>query len=108
MSRGPGRIERAIRELFDARPDEAFTTDELAEHCYSDTQPILKKHQVTVLRAARNVLKGDPDWAMFSDGHQGGRMIFFNQDDTASQTFAFGISSQRTYRSEKARQPPAV
>jgi hypothetical protein len=25
MSRGPGRIERAIRALFDAHPDEAYT-----------------------------------------------------------------------------------
>jgi hypothetical protein len=33
MSRGPGRIERAIRQLFDANPDEAFITDEIAEHC---------------------------------------------------------------------------
>jgi hypothetical protein len=32
MSRGPGRIERAIRELFDAHPDLAFVTDELIEH----------------------------------------------------------------------------
>src|SRR5262245_1493570 len=34
VSRGPGRIERAIRALFDANLDEAFTTDELAAHCY--------------------------------------------------------------------------
>jgi hypothetical protein len=29
MSRGPGRIERAIRALIDAHPDEAFTVDNL-------------------------------------------------------------------------------
>jgi hypothetical protein len=34
VSRGPGRIERAIRALFDANPDLAFVTDELVEHCY--------------------------------------------------------------------------
>ena len=32
LSRGHGRVERAIRELFDAHPDLAFVTDELAEH----------------------------------------------------------------------------
>ena len=40
MSRGPGRIERAIHALFDAHPDLAFVTDELAEHCYPDARPI--------------------------------------------------------------------
>jgi hypothetical protein len=38
MSRGPGRIERAIRALFDAHPDPAFVTDELVEHCYPQAQ----------------------------------------------------------------------
>jgi hypothetical protein len=33
MSKGPGRIERAIRELFDANPDLAFVSDELCKHC---------------------------------------------------------------------------
>jgi hypothetical protein len=34
MSRGPGRLERTIRQLFDAHPDRAFVTDELCEACY--------------------------------------------------------------------------
>jgi hypothetical protein len=38
MSKGPGRIERAIRQLFDAHPDLAFVTDELCEHCYPDKE----------------------------------------------------------------------
>jgi hypothetical protein len=52
VSRGAGRIERAIRELFDTHPDLAFITDELAEHCYHDAGAIERKHQVAVLRAA--------------------------------------------------------
>jgi hypothetical protein len=39
MSRGPGRIERAIRQLFDGNLDLAFVTDEVAEHCYPNAQP---------------------------------------------------------------------
>jgi hypothetical protein len=38
MSRGPGRIERAIRALFDAHPDDTFTTDYLVKHCNPDEQ----------------------------------------------------------------------
>ena len=34
MSRGPGRIERAIRELFDANPDRAFFTADLVRVCF--------------------------------------------------------------------------
>jgi hypothetical protein len=77
MSRGPGRIERAIRALFDEHPDEAFTVDDLCLACYPGlrraSQPwvpgeppprwIERKHRVAVWRAAHNVLKDDPDWA---------------------------------------------
>jgi hypothetical protein len=45
MSKGPGRIERAIRELFDDNPDLAFVTDELCEHCYPAARPIERKQQ---------------------------------------------------------------
>ena len=62
MSRGPGRIERAIRALFDANPDAAFTTDDLCRACYP-ARRVEHKHRVAVWRAAHNVLKHDPDWA---------------------------------------------
>jgi hypothetical protein len=63
MSRGPGRVERTIRTLFDAHPDEAFTADDLCRACYPGARPIRHKHRVAVWRAAHNVLKDDPDWA---------------------------------------------
>lgn len=43
MSRGPGRIERAIRALFDAHPDLAFVTDEIVEHCYPKAERVSDK-----------------------------------------------------------------
>jgi len=60
MSRGPGRIERTIRELFDTSPESAFSTAELVEHCYPGLDKIERKHQVAVLRAARKVVAADP------------------------------------------------
>jgi hypothetical protein len=92
MSRGPGRVERAIRELFDAHPDEAFVTDELAEHCYPNAGPIERKHRVAVLRAGRNVVKADPDWAALWIEHQGGGWVFANRASLQSYTLACVIS----------------
>jgi hypothetical protein len=100
MSRGPGRIERAIRALLDAHPDLAFVTDELAEHCYPDAEAIARKHQVSVLRAAWNVLKDDPDWTAHRISCQGGNWVFFNRDSAISCAAARGIGGH-TYRSEK-------
>jgi hypothetical protein len=86
MSRGPGRIERSIRELFDANPDLAFVTDELCEHCYPGVRPIERKHQIAVLRAARNVLKADPNWTAKREcGDQGNRWKFYNRDSGESR-----------------------
>jgi hypothetical protein len=91
MSRGPGRIERAIRELFDAHPDEAFVTVELAEHCYPGVA-IKKKHMVAVLRAAQNVLKDDPDWTVYVIMGMGGGYVFCNQASVPSSAMARALA----------------
>jgi hypothetical protein len=62
MSRGPGRIERAIRELLDTSPDRAFMTADLAKHCFAGADWIERKHEVSVLRAVRKIVADDPDW----------------------------------------------
>jgi hypothetical protein len=100
MSRGPGRIERAIRALFDAHPDEAFVTDELCEHCYPEVRPIERKHQVAVLRAAKQVIEHDPDWTAWQIGKQGNAWVFCNRDSVTSRACARGIAGH-IYRSEK-------
>jgi hypothetical protein len=55
MSKGPGRIERAIVSILDAAPDRAFTTKELCKRVYG-TGYVEKKHRVAVLRAARQIV----------------------------------------------------
>jgi hypothetical protein len=63
MSRGPGRIERAIAKLFARLPSETFTVAELAAQIYltgeDEVGPDLieKKHRVAILRAADKVLR---------------------------------------------------
>jgi hypothetical protein len=55
VSRGPGRIERAIIEAFTANPSMTFTVDDLAAIAYPGLNRIEKKHRVAVLRAADKV-----------------------------------------------------
>jgi hypothetical protein len=99
MSRGPGRIERAIRALFDEHPDEAFTTDDLCVTSYPDIQRkgarlvglnererrpiggkyfIERKHRVVVVRAAEKIVAGDPDWRSGWSGSRGNMLTYFN------------------------------
>jgi hypothetical protein len=94
MSRGPGRLERAIRVLFEAKTDEAFSTDDLCEVCYpgvpSYTSQLVtddtislepgmqRKHRVAVLRAANKVLRGLPDWRVTAANGLGPTSVFFN------------------------------
>ena len=54
MSKGPGRIERAILATFIAEPDNAFTTADLCSRIYRVNQAS-KRHRVAVLRALTNV-----------------------------------------------------
>jgi hypothetical protein len=56
MSKGPGRIERAIEAAFAADPDNAFTTEELCERAYFPAVNLIeKKHRVAVVRAGKRL-----------------------------------------------------
>jgi hypothetical protein len=102
MSKGAGRIERAIRELFDAHPDLAFITDELAEHCFPEAEAIERKHQVSVLRAAQKVVAPDPDWRAWRIEGQGRGWVFVNLANVQSYTLGRIIADRSyIYRSEK-------
>lgn len=78
MSRGPGRIERAIRALLDAHPDEAFTTFDLCDAAYPDGLELEHKHLVAVMRAANKVLAGDPDWRSLPAPYDRRTVVFCN------------------------------
>jgi hypothetical protein len=113
MSKGPGRIERAIRALFDTNPDRAFITDELVEHCYPGAGtrfPIEKKHTVAVLRAAHKVVARDPDWqewpiSLFDpgEGHDSRNvgLCFFNMDSVESYALGRLIACDVMYKSRR-------
>jgi hypothetical protein len=84
MSRGPGRIERAIAAVLDAEPDNAVTTDDLCDRVYRGVNRIEKKHRVAVLRAARNLMKRRDTMACSESDTLGGMMVFYNKDNVMS------------------------
>jgi hypothetical protein len=89
MSRGPGKIERAIAALLDGNPDMAVTAEELAERVYG-IAAVEHKHIVSVLRALRRLAQRRPDfdqtwgrdWKRLHK--KGGRTVWFNRRSVQS------------------------
>lgn len=86
MSRGPGRIERAIAAAFEAEPDEAFSTDELCALAYPGVNRIEKKHRVAVIRAGERVCARMPAWAAWQSSEATGPLIWANRYSVPSYT----------------------
>ena len=84
MSRGPGRVQRAIAQCFRDNPDRAFTTADLVAVCFPDEERE-SKHEVSVLRAVRDVLeRSRDDWHMTR--YSGGTWVFYNAASLPSRT----------------------
>src|SRR3954454_965216 len=83
MSRGPGRVQRGIEELFQNNPSATFTTEDLVAHVYPGINRIEKSHRVAVLRAAGPVA-GRMWWRMQWAPVIGNAMIYYNQCDITS------------------------
>jgi hypothetical protein len=79
MSRGPGRVERAIKAAFDAEPTRVFTTEYLCTHVYAGATKIEKKHRVSLIRAAKRVLQREHNWRMTRTHMPGAPFLFFNE-----------------------------
>ena len=88
MSRGPGRIEKTLRELFANNPTDSFTTEELVVAAFPGVNRIEKKHRVSALRAARRIVETDPNWRLTQTDSRGGLRIAYNADDL--QSFGLG------------------
>ena len=84
MSRGPGRIERAIRGLMDTEPHGAWTVEDLCERVYAGVNRVEKKHRVSVQRALRRIVEGDPDWCLFRSEYVGGTLVLVNRANVRS------------------------
>src|SRR6516225_6738775 len=87
MSRGPGRIQRAIEAVFSNSPTETFTVEELAVIVYPGINRVEKKHRVAILRAAYASLDRT-GWGAFGSARPGRHTVFFNWLDVRSYATA--------------------
>jgi hypothetical protein len=79
---GPGRVQRAIRAIFAAEPDNAFTTAELCERVYGNR--VEKKHRIAVIRAASKL----PELAHHSGESLGNQLVFYDPLNLGSYAMA--------------------
>jgi len=105
MSRGPGKIERAIEAVFAAEPDDAFTTADLCDRVYPGLNRVEKKHQVAVIRAAKKVC-GRTGWVCYRTESLGGTLVFCNPFDVMSYAIGRTKADMFTnYRNNDRRRP---
>ena len=97
MSKGPGRVGRAIEAALAAEPDNAFTVEDLCDRVYVGER-IEKKHRVAVIRAAKRVADRNDNIAITQSVHLGSALIFYHRYNVMSYAMAQlkGLSSYRT------------
>lgn len=89
MSRGPGRVERAIEMAFEASPDAAFSVADLGPVAYPGLNRVEKRHRVAIIRAADRVAARHW-WAKLISERPGGEIIYCNTLNVRS--YALGRS----------------
>lgn len=102
MSKGPGRISRAISAAFETEPDNAFTTTEVCERAYADCKEewVEKKHRIAVVRAAKKIPRLD----YFVSDTLGGQLVFFDPCNLMSYAMArLKADNLYTYRNNDPR-----
>ena len=97
MSRGPGKIERALETLFRENPSDHFTTTELVERVFPGANRVEKKHRVSTMRAAYKAA-ARTFWLTRRQGGVGGELVFYNGCDRASYDAGFARAHSRCSR----------
>lgn len=83
MGAGPGHIHRAIKALFAAEPDNAFTTAEICQRVYG-VAVAEKKHRVAVMRTA----KAMPELDYRVGENLGKQLVFYDPLNVMSYAMA--------------------
>jgi len=79
MSRGPGRVSRAIEAALKAEADNAFDIEDLCDRVYRGINRVEKKHRVSVLRAAKAIVARRPELDWMPSQGLGGTLVLFNR-----------------------------
>jgi hypothetical protein len=105
MSRGPGKIERAVEAIFRDFPDNAYTVEDMIDRVYSGINRIEKKHRVSILRAAKRICVRSDEWTWLISGGLGGTLVFFSPYNVMSYAAARikGEEIGNDYRSHDQR-----
>ena len=85
MSKGPGRIERAVAEAFAANANGILSVDELVSIAYQGINRVEKKHRVATIRAADKVA-ARTGWAWWRAEMPGHPLVYYNPYDVRSYT----------------------
>jgi hypothetical protein len=100
MSRGHGKVQRAILAVFAADPGNAFLLSELCERVYPGLNRIEKKHRNAVARAAKAI----PTIDHMKCETLGGELVFYDPINVLSYAMARLKSDQfNHYRSNDTR-----
>jgi hypothetical protein len=95
MSKGPGRIERAIEDAFRGNPDGYFSSHDLVDMIFPGDHPITRAMRNSVLRAAENV-RERLHWVKLKSWSRGGEAIYANK--LSLRSYALGTTrAQRGY-----------
>lgn len=110
MSRGPGRIERAIERIMDAEPDSAFTVGDLCWRVFPAIQAVERKHRVSVLRAIEKVTARSEGWrvGLTGNGRKGAPVALYNSRSRESVAclLAHGLRRSTTPLTREAAKHP--
>ena len=108
MSRGPGKVQRAIEAAFAATPDAIFVVEELVAIAYPGVVQIERKHRSAVVRAVkwmetRTGWSADIRKAHGRRGHQDHRpAIIFNLNSATSTAAARRLHDQMSRHGREA------
>jgi len=104
MSKGPGRVSRAVETALEAEPDSAFTVEDLCDRVYRGINQVEKKHRVSVLRAAKAIVARRPELVWMKSEGLGGTLVVFNRYQVLSYAMArLKTDNFNRYRSNDKR-----
>jgi hypothetical protein len=103
MSKGPGRVQRAILGLIEAEPDGAWTIADLCRDAYPGANQIERKHRVAVLSALRRLPALPGTWRAWNRYRRGTKHYLCDPCNERSLARVVGAERARALAAEERR-----